>query len=146
MKKTIIFLTTLGLLFGAFKFFLLRDPDKITLDKLSLIEDKIASEGYHARWFVISGHRDEWYNSILPNSAKKSFHIKDKAIDIYVIDIDGDWDFDSSDIEIIYKVTKSIEGDNPKSSGGFGTYTNRGYFSRHMIHFDTRGNHVRYDM
>jgi hypothetical protein len=34
---------------------------------------------------------------------------------------------------------------HPELAGGYGTYTTRGYFTKHMIHFDTRGKKHRYN-
>ena len=116
-----------------------------TMKKFDLIKKEITKQGYHNRWIMISGHRDEWYNDILKNSAKKSYHIKSMAFDIYVFDIDGDWDFDSNDIFILESITNKIELSNPNLVGGFGTYTTKDFLSKHMVHIDTRGYKVRYN-
>jgi hypothetical protein len=114
--------------------------------KLSLIKNEISKRGYSNNWFVISGRRQKWYNKVLPNSAKESYHLKGEAIDIYVIDINGDGKFNSEDIKIFESCNASVERTHPEFSGALGTYTTKGYFSRHMIHIDTRGYKKRYNM
>ena len=113
--------------------------------KLYLIKNEISKRGYTNNWFIISGKRHSWYNKILLNSSKKSYHLKGDAIDIYVLDIDNDGIFDSKDIQIIESANKEVELNHPELIGALGTYTNKGYFSKHMIHIDTRGYKKRYN-
>ena len=146
MKKKVLFVTLLFVtLVFLFKIFFIKNPNDNTMKKFDLIKKEITKQGYHNRWIMISGHRDEWYNNILKNSAKKSYHIKSMAFDIYVFDIDGDWDFDSNDIFILESITNKIELSNPNLVGGFGTYTTKDFLSKHMVHIDTRGYKVRYN-
>ena len=77
--------------------------------KLYLIKNEISKRGYTNNWFIISGKRHSWYNKILLNSSKKSYHLKGDAIDIYVLDIDNDGIFDSKDIQIIESANKEVE-------------------------------------
>ena len=113
--------------------------------KLKLIENEISKMGYNNNWFIISGKRHSWYNSLLSNSAKDSYHIRGEAIDIYVIDLNGDGIFNSKDIKIFESANKYVESTNPDLVGALGTYTTKGYFTRHMIHIDTRGYKKRYN-
>lgn len=113
--------------------------------KLIMIENEIEKRGYRNDWFIISGQRHLWYNKILPNSAKDSYHLKGEAIDIYVIDINGDGIFNSEDIKIFQSANKYVESIHPELIGAVGTYTTKGYFTRHMIHVDTRGYKLRYN-
>jgi uncharacterized protein YcbK (DUF882 family) len=113
--------------------------------KLNMIENEISKRGYVNNWFVISGRRSSWYNDLLSNSAKDSYHLYGEAIDIYVLDIDGDGVFNQKDIKIFESATQYVESNCPELVGGLGTYTKRGYFSSHMIHIDTRGYKVRYN-
>jgi len=110
-----------------------------------MIENEISKRGYNNNWFIISGYRHGWYNKLLSNSAKDSYHLKGDAIDIYVIDINGDNIFNKEDIKIFNSANDYVESLNPELSGAFGTYTNKGYFSKHMIHLDTRGKKTRYN-
>ncbi len=112
--------------------------------KVDLIKQEISKKGYSNYWFVISRKRFKWYNMILTNSVKNSNHLKGIAIDIYVFDINGDGIFNSKDIKIIEDANDLIELNHPELVGAFGTYISKGYFSRHMIHFDTSGVKIRY--
>jgi uncharacterized protein YcbK (DUF882 family) len=143
LLKISLVLVVLGLILV---FLLIKNPNESTLTKLDLVKKEITDRGYHNRWVVISGHRSGWYNNLLKNSAKKSYHLKGKAIDIFVFDIDGDWDFDSEDIKIIESVNRSVEKIHPELVGALGTYTTKDYFTKHTVHLDTRGYKRRYNM
>jgi uncharacterized protein YcbK (DUF882 family) len=113
--------------------------------KLKMIENEISKRGYVNNWFIISGKRHSWYNKILSNSVKESYHLKGEAIDIYVIDLNGDGIFNSEDIKIFESANEYVESTNPELVGALGTYTTKGYFTKHMIHIDTRGYKKRYN-
>ena len=113
--------------------------------KLNLIENEISKRGYNNNWFIISGKRSSWYNNILSNSAKDSYHLKGEAIDIYVIDLNGDKVFNLEDIKIFESVNNYVESNHPELIGALGTYTTKGYFTRHMIHIDVRGYKKKYN-
>jgi uncharacterized protein YcbK (DUF882 family) len=142
MKK-VIFISILSI-FG-FKFLLMSPANPEVKVKLDLIKKEIVSRGYNPRWFIISEKRQSWYNRLLPNSAKDSYHLKGKAVDIYVIDINGDGVFNNADIKIFDSCNKHVESGHPELLGAFGTYTTKGYLSSHMIHIDTRGKSKRYN-
>ena len=133
------------MLFLGVKVFLMPPANKEVKLKLSLIEEEIKRMGYNPKWFIISEKRREWYNGMLPNSAKGSYHLHGKAIDIYVIDIDGDGTFTASDIKIFQDCNNKVERKNPGLAGALGTYTTKDYLSKHMIHIDTRGKSKRYN-
>jgi uncharacterized protein YcbK (DUF882 family) len=107
-----------------YSFVLLPANTEVNL-KLDLIKTEVEKMGYNPKFFIISGKRSDSYNKLLPNSAKKSYHLKGMAIDIYVIDIDGDFDFDQDDIKILKRANKLVESKNPSLKGGFGTYTTK---------------------
>jgi hypothetical protein len=137
------FLMYLGGLIGA---------DKEIKRKLELIKVELNSKGYETSWIVISQRRLSFFNDLLPKSAKKknspSWHLKGKAIDVYVFDINGDNLFNKEDISIIEQANKVVEKEHPELIGGFGDYflDINGYFTKHMIHFDTRGYRHRYTL
>ena len=93
-------------------------------------------------------------NSLLPTSAKgknpkkETQHIAGKAIDIYVLDIDGDNVFNRKDIKILEQANSLVEKNHPELTGAFGDYflDKHDYFTKHMIHIDTRGQKVRYSL
>jgi len=135
------FLMYLGGLIGA---------DKEITRKLDLIKLELNSKGYKTNWIIISQKRLSFFNDLLPNSAKNkkspSWHLKGKAIDVYVFDINGDNLFNKEDISIIEQANKVVEKEHPQLIGGFGDYfiDKNDYFTKHMIHFDTRGYRHRY--
>ena len=132
--------------YGLMYFGGLLGSDKGILEKLSLIEKDLEERNYNASWVIISQKRGPIFNSILSNSAKESYHLKGIAIDIYVFDINGDGTFDTSDIKILESSNNSVEKKNPELIGAFGHYflKKNGYFTKHMIHIDTRGKKIRY--
>lgn len=113
--------------------------------KLELIEDEVAKRGYETKWIVISGKRSVFYNNLLSNSAKNSNHLRGNAIDILVYDIDGNGKFDKKDIFILRSANDYVEKNYPKYSGSFGTYTSKGFLTKHMIHIEVTGRKKYYN-
>ena len=122
------------------------DADKEITRKLELIKFELNSKGYKTRWIIISQKRLSFFNDLLRNSEKNSWHLKGKAIDVYVFDINGDNLFNKEDISIIEQANKVVEKEHPELIGGLGDYflDKNDYFTKHMIHFDTRGYRHRY--
>jgi len=122
------------------------DADKEITRKLELIKFELNSKGYKTRWIIISQKRLSFFNDLLRNSEKNSWHLKGKAIDVYVLDINGDNLFNKEDISIIEQANKVVEKEHPELIGGLGDYflDKNDYFTKHMIHFDTRGYRRRY--
>ena len=116
-----------------------QSPNKKVLTKLRLIEDEVFRKGYNPNWIIISGKRSQWYNDLLQHSVKNSHHIKGNAVDIYIFDIDCDGKFTELDIEILKSVNKKVEKNFPELKGFFGTYLDKGFLSKHMVHIDVRG-------
>lgn len=119
-------------------------PDREVRQKLSLLKKEIIDMGYTPNWIIISGKRPAFYNKILPNAAKDSYHLKGQAIDIYIFDIDGDYTFTDNDIKLLERANSKVEKNNPKLMGGFGTYS--GKLSKRMVHLDTRGYPKRFKL
>ena len=124
--------------------------DKEITRKLELIKLELNSKGYRTSWIIISQKRLSFFNNLLANSAKDkkspSWHLKGRAIDVYVFDINGDNLFNKEDISIIEKANKAVEKEYAELIGGFGDYfiDKNDYITKHMIHFDTRGYRHRY--
>ena len=131
------FLMYLGGLIGA---------DKEITRKLELIKLELNSKGYKTNWIIISQKRHSFINDLLTNSSKDSWHLKGKAIDVYVFDINGDNLFNKEDISIIEQANNVVEKEHPELIGGLGDYSldKNDYFTKHMIHFDTRKYRHRY--
>jgi hypothetical protein len=155
-KKTKVSLSKIGIsgffisfcILGYFLMYLggIIGGDKKITRKLELIKFELNSKGYKIRWIIISQKRLSFINDLLTNSAKNSWHLKGKAIDAYVFDINGDNLFNKEDISIIEKANKVVEKEHPELTGGLGDYflDKNDYFTKHMIHFDTRGYRHRY--
>lgn len=117
------------------------DDDKLTNEliiKNKLIKEKIISKGHKYRVIRISSFRNEKENNLLPLSAKNSFHLHGKAIDVIVLDINNDFRVNNKDVDLFLSIIKEVERENPKLIGGIGTYKNS-WYSKQMVHFDTRG-------
>lgn len=144
-KRTLITFAILVplILFGR-NFFGFSDVNPKIKTKVQLIKESLIDAGYNPRWFIISEKRNKWFNALLPNSAKNSHHLHGNAIDVYVIDIDGDGEFTQTDLDIVKKHNNKVERKNPNLRGAFGTYTSK-RFAKHMIHFDTRGYSTSYN-
>jgi uncharacterized protein YcbK (DUF882 family) len=142
LLKTILVFTVLFLIV---KSIILVPADEKIKRKLLLIEEEVKEMGYDTEWIVISEKRGKWYNSILPNSNKKSsHHLSGKAIDIYLFDINDDGKYDIEDVNIIEVANNRVERKNRDLVGAFGTYMNEGYFDKHMIHLDVSGKKRKY--
>lgn len=144
-KKVGISLACFFLFFLLYRVLIHPTSDVAVLTKLQLLEDMLDANGYRSRYFVISGKRNKWYNDLI-NGAPRSLHLSGKAIDIWVVDIDGDWDFDNNDIRILEKLNAKIEATHPELTGAFGTYRKASCLDRNMVHIDTRGRTIRYDL
>lgn len=142
MKK-IIGLLMISFFVIGFKSFFDTEPNKNIKNKIELIKESIKSDGYNPIWVRICGKRSKLYNKLLPGTAKKSYHLKGDAIDIYVYDIDGDNIFTKKDVDIIREHNLKIEKKYPKLQGGFLTYLSNktSKINNRLIHFDTRGYH-----
>lgn len=146
-KLFLIAITAALTSYGLMVFFgLLGANDKAEL-KLQLVKTELINEGYNPKWFCISKKRNLIYNRILKKSNKdNSHHLNGRAIDLYVIDINGDYQFDEIDIKILEKTNKLIEKKHPELKGAFGIYNkkNNDYLTRHMIHLDVGGSGKTY--
>ena len=111
-----------------------------TVEYYKALQAEVKAQGYSPNWIVISTVRPKWFNDLLVRyggAASKSQHLVGKAIDIVVLDVNGDGDSDDKDVDIIYNIlNKKII----RSKGGLGTYKNETLFmDKQMVHFDSRG-------
>jgi uncharacterized protein YcbK (DUF882 family) len=72
----------------------LRGSDPLLKQKLKAVKSELRQQGYQPIWIIISQRRSQWYNDLLSNSVKDSRHLKGKAIDIFILDINGDWRYE----------------------------------------------------
>lgn len=106
--------------------------------KEKALNTALRSQGYKPRYFLLSGYRPPWLNRLMPLAAKNSDHQRGKAIDLLVIDIDGNGQFNDRDLDILSRTVNRMDKTNPGQRGGVGLY--RKPFSR-MFHFDVSGRH-----
>lgn len=112
------------------------DANLVLKDKL--IKEKIIEKGYKYSITRISSFRNQKENDLLPLSAKNSFHLLGKALDVIVWDINNDYRINLQDVDLFISIIKEVEAENKALIGGIGTYKNN-KLSRQMVHFDTRG-------
>ncbi len=106
------------------------------------LKHELKELGYQPNLFVSGGRRYKLDNYLLnkyAGGAKNSLHLKGKAIDLIILDVNKDGKRNSKDI--VYRILdKKIIG----NKGGLGSYKNvNGFLSRQMIHFDSRGYKAR---
>ena len=120
--------------------------EKEILTKLELIKGELKAMGHNPKWVIISQKRNIWINKELKNAVPNSNHLYGKAIDVYVLDINGDNLFNKEDISIIEQANNVVEKEHPDLIGCLGDYflDKNDYFTKHMIHFDTHGIDCRY--
>ena len=110
------------------------------------LKKELKLKKYKTNLFAISGRRWKFDNYILTklgSAASKSKHKSGQAIDIIVLDINGDGNSNSKDVDIVYKI---LDKKIVKNNGGLGSYKNEnGFFNKQMIHFDCRGNKARWN-
>jgi len=115
--------------------------EKETLTKLELIKGELKAMGHNPKWVIISQKRNKWINKELKNSVPNSQHLYGKAIDIYVLDINGDLSYNQTDAKLFKIANQKVEKKNPGLKGFCKEYIDKKpdhYFTRHMIHIDRR--------
>ena len=116
-----------------------------TVEYYKELQVEVKAQGYSPNWIVTSTVRPKWFNDLLVQyggAASKSQHLVGKAVDIVVLDVNGDGSKNSEDVDIIYNIlNKKII----RSKGGVGTYKNEhSFLDRQMVHFDSRGYRARW--
>ena len=104
--------------------------------KVSAIKKELRSMGYDPICGIISQKRYPLYNQLLVNSVDNSKHLKGKAIDLYVYDINGDGVYTINDFELFNKASRRVDKKFPAVSGAVYHYLEKGFFSRRMIHVE----------
>ena len=116
-----------------------------TVDAYRALKEELTEQGYRPRLLVISGRRYWLDNKILATfggASRNSRHLRGDAIDVVVLDVNGDGDADRADVDIVYGI---LERQLIRDVGGIGTYKGEhDFFSRQMVHFDLRGHRARW--
>lgn len=125
---------------AAILFYLTRLPgDKRVMQKKRLIETRLAQKGYKGGFIIISQKRHQWYNSLLTNSIDRSNHLKGLAMDLWVMDLDGNGKWERNDIDLMVETINEIDREHPELAGWINTYTDKGFMASRMVHFDIGG-------
>lgn len=101
--------------------------------KKELIALKLTHKGYSG-YIIISEKRIKWFNDLLANSISNSFHLKGKAVDYWIMDLNNDGNWDKQDVDLMVKTIKEVEAENPEISGWTATYFNSGKLTKRMVH------------
>lgn len=121
------------------------DPKVIEYKKE--LKSQLKKDGFKANFIITSAKRWKWHNDFLvktgSGASKTSQHLHGRAIDIMVLDINGDWKCNSKDVDIVYNI---LDKKIIKNKGGIGTYYKKAgnFFDRQMVHFDARGKRARW--
>ena len=120
--------------------------DEATVATYRALQQRVSERGYEPSFFVLSGRRFWIDNKILTTfggASKNSRHLKGDALDIIVLDVNGDGTADRTDVDIVHRILdEELIGDR----GGLGTYKNEsGFLNRQMVHFDLRGHRARWN-
>jgi uncharacterized protein YcbK (DUF882 family) len=108
------------------------------------LKTELIKQGHKDKLLVISSKRANWHNQILTlfGASSKSRHLSGDAIDIMVLDVNGDGEINSKDVDIVYKI---LDNKIVKDKGGLGTYkSENGIWNRQMVHLDCRQKRTRW--
>ncbi len=118
-------------------FFGLLGSDRRLHDKIADMRTELEGRGHRPTWFIISQKRSSLYNAVLSNSVKKSKHLQGLAIDLFVVDVDGNGRYDRRDFDLIREASVRCERRFPGYRGSVFHYLARGsWLSRHMVHVE----------
>lgn len=134
-------------LFIAFFFFYassLSGVDSRTVGYYNQLKSELKASGYQDNLLIISSKRNRRHNQMLTffGAASNSRHLRGDAIDLVVLDVNGDGQVDTEDVDIVYNLldTKILPG-----KGGLGTYkSERWPWNRQMVHMDCREKKARW--
>ena len=143
--RALVILIGLSIIYGIYSNSLLFVNDR-TIDYYEKLQELIVDKGYEDEIYVISGKRFKPINDLLVkfgNAVRESRHLKGKAIDILVFDVNNDGKSNHEDVDLVYNI---LDRKVIKDRGGLGTYKNKScFFTRQMIHFDSRGHKIRWN-
>jgi len=107
-------------------------------EKVSDIRNELVKEGYKPKWVIISQKRFGFYNNILRNSVKngKSKHLGGKAIDLFILDIDGNGKYDRNDFDLLKNASLKCEKIKPGTRGKIYHYFGKGRLTQYMVHVE----------
>ena len=111
--------------------------DERVHNKLAFIKEQLYLQGHNPQWIIISQKRGYLYNLILHwkgTAVKNSEHLHGNAIDVFVLDIDGDGTYTYSDYELMQKAGKLYDK-KINRRGVVAHYFYKGNsLDKHMVH------------
>jgi uncharacterized protein YcbK (DUF882 family) len=122
----------------------LEKVNPLTVNYYRELKAELLKQGHDDKLLVISSKRADWHNQILTlfGASSKSRHLTGDAIDIMVLDVNGDGEIDSKDVDIVYNI---LNNKIVKNKGGLGTYKSEiGIWNRQMVHLDCRQKRTRW--
>lgn len=141
MKKTFCAVLFLTLLAGYYWISYSRLSPEVR-QKKRMLDKALQAQGYKTHYFLLSGFRPPWLNRLMPLAAKNSVHQQGKAIDLFIVDVDGNWLTIDRDLSIVSRTLDRMDKANSAYLGGVGLYHHS--FSR-MLHFDVSGRYRHWD-
>jgi hypothetical protein len=132
---TCVFLSISGYLM-MHGFGLLNANDRVH-HKLAFINEQLNAKGYNPQWIIISQKRGYFYNLILHwkgTAVKNSEHLKGNAIDVFVLDIDGDGTYTYSDYELMQKAGKLYDKKINRKGVVAHYFDKKNSLDKHMVH------------
>ena len=122
MKAFAFTVLLVGLLVGGYYWISYSKLSPDVRRKEKALDTALRKQGHKPRYFLLSGYRPHWLNQLMPLAAKNSVHQQGKAIDLFVIDIDGDCQFTDKDLTILSETVDIMDRNNPGQKGGVGLY------------------------
>ena len=116
-----------------------------TKDYFNQLKMELEEQGYRPALFVMSTKRLKLQNELIRpfGAAKYSQHLKGNALDVLVLDVNGDGKANSNDVDIVYAI---LDKKIVRNNRGVGSYkTTWGFFSQQMVHLDCRGFRARWN-
>ena len=120
--------------FGLMWFFGLMGASETVHQKVDALKVELVNMGYEPQWFIISQKRNKVYNYLLPLSVDASKHLEGKAIDLCIIDINGDGKYDKLDFNLIKQAHDVLQKRDNKFTGGVFNYFKKSIWGRRMVH------------
>jgi energy-coupling factor transporter transmembrane protein EcfT len=100
------------------------------------LRSDLRKEGYNPNWVIISQKRYVFFNDLINNSVKKSKHLEGKAIDLFIIDINGNGVYDQNDFQLIQNSLERIKETNSSIKIRVYDYFGKGLLTQHMVHIE----------
>ena len=119
--------------------------DPATLQYYATLKSELRTRGFEDAVIIIGGKRSRVHNTILQafGASPTSTHLTGGALDVLVMDVNGDGRMNDEDVDIVYGL---LHEKIMRGKGGIGTYKNEwGFWNHQTIHFDSREAKARWN-